>query len=157
MERSRKFWETPRSIWREAARLLLAQLKLELDELPIRLEEAETLVEKTAQDSEVCRRLDAIPGIGPLTAMALIAAIGKAAAFRKGRGFAAWVGWPWCLTRPSASTLSTVTLSVAVQLKCAGSSANKFAELAIDAQGNRRRRIVTPADRERVARQPQIE
>jgi transposase len=73
-------------------RLLLAQLKLELDQLAIRLDEADTLIQKTAQESEVCRRLDAIPGIGPLTATALIAAIGNGAAFRKGRDFAAWVG-----------------------------------------------------------------
>ena len=71
--------------------MLLARLKPELDELPIRLEEAEALVEKAAQDSEVCRRLDAIPGLGPLTAMAPIAAIGKASAFRKGRGRS--LGW----------------------------------------------------------------
>jgi transposase len=75
-----------------AVRLLLAQLKLELDQLATRLEEADALVQKTAQESEVCRRLDAIPGIGPLTATALIAAIGNGAAFRKGREFAAWVG-----------------------------------------------------------------
>lgn len=53
------------------------------------LEEADVLIQKTAQESEVCRRLDAIPGIGPLTATGLIAAIGNAAAFRKGREFAA--------------------------------------------------------------------
>jgi transposase len=73
-------------------RLLLAQLKLELDQLAMHLEEAEALIEKTAHESEICRRLDAIPGIGPLTATALIAAIGNGAAFRKGREFAAWVG-----------------------------------------------------------------
>jgi transposase len=76
----------------DAVRLLLAQLKLELDQLAIRLEEADALVQKTAQQSEVCRRLDAIPGIGPLTATALVAAIGNGAAFRKSREFAAWVG-----------------------------------------------------------------
>ncbi len=75
-----------------ALRLLLAQLKLELDQLTLRLEEADALIQKIAQESEVCRRLDAIPGIGPLTATALIAAIGNGAAFRKGREFAAWVG-----------------------------------------------------------------
>ncbi len=75
-----------------AVRLLLAQLKLELDQLAIRLDEADTLIQKTAQESEVCQRLDAIPGIGPLTATALIAAIGNGAAFRKARDFAAWVG-----------------------------------------------------------------
>jgi transposase len=65
---------------------------MELDQLVIRLEEVDTLIEKTAQENEVCRRLDAIPGVGPLTATALIAAIGNGAAFRKGREFAAWVG-----------------------------------------------------------------
>ena len=39
-----------------------------------RLEEADVPIQKTAQESEVCRRLDAIPGIRPLTAIALIAA-----------------------------------------------------------------------------------
>jgi transposase len=75
-----------------AVRLLLAQLKVELDQLVIRLEEANALVKKIAQESEVRRRLDAIPGVGPLTATAIIAAVGNGAAFRKGREFAAWVG-----------------------------------------------------------------
>ena len=44
-----------------------------------------------------------------------------------------------------------------VQSKHTGSAADEFADLAVDAQGNRRRRTITPADRERVARQPQIE
>jgi transposase len=73
-------------------RLLLLQLKLELDQLAIRLDETDALIQKTAQENEVCRRLDAIPGIGPVTATALIAAIGNGAAFRKGREFAAWMG-----------------------------------------------------------------
>jgi transposase len=67
-----------------SVRLLLAQLKLELEQSAIRREEAELLVEKTAQESEVCRRLDAIPGIGPLTATALIADIGNGAGFSQG-------------------------------------------------------------------------
>jgi transposase len=37
-------------------------------------------------------RLVAIPGIGPVTATAVIAAIGNGGAFRKGREFAAWMG-----------------------------------------------------------------
>jgi transposase len=57
--------------------LLLAQLKLELEQLTMRLEEADALIQQMAQESAVCRRLDAIPGIGPITATALIAAIGN--------------------------------------------------------------------------------
>jgi len=75
-----------------AVRLLLVQLKMELAQLAMRLEEADALIQKTAQESEVCRRLDTIPGIGPVTATALLAAIGNGGAFRKGREFAAWVG-----------------------------------------------------------------
>jgi transposase len=75
-----------------AVRLLLAQLKLELEQLAVHMEEADALIQQAARESEACRRLDAIPGIGPLTATALIAAIGNGAAFRKGREFAAWVG-----------------------------------------------------------------
>ena len=73
-------------------RLLLAQLKLELDQLALHLEEAEALIEQTVQGSEACQRLMQIPGIGPVTATAVISAIGNGAAFRKGREFAAWTG-----------------------------------------------------------------
>ena len=75
-----------------ALRLLLAQLKLELDQMAKRLEEADALIEQTAYDNEDCRRLLKVPGLGPVTATAVIAAIGNGAAFRKGREFAAWMG-----------------------------------------------------------------
>jgi transposase len=75
-----------------AARSLVAQLKVELEQLALRLDEADALIQQIAQDSDACRRLDAIPGIGPLAATALIAAIGNGSAFHKGREFAARVG-----------------------------------------------------------------
>jgi transposase len=75
-----------------ALRILLAQLKLELDQMAIRIDEADEVLNKTARENEACQRLVAIPGIGPVTATALIAAIGNGAAFRKGREFAAWMG-----------------------------------------------------------------
>jgi transposase len=75
-----------------AVRFLLVELKRELEQLAVHLEQADALILRAAQQSEACQRLDAIPGIGPLTATALIAAVGNGAAFRKGREFAAWVG-----------------------------------------------------------------
>lgn len=48
------------------------------------LEEADVLIQKTAHESEVRLRPDAIPGIRPLTATALIAANGNGATFCKG-------------------------------------------------------------------------
>ena len=68
-------------------RFLLVELKQELEQLAEYIEQAEMLIERTAQQSEDCQRLDAIPGVGPL-----VAAIGNGGAFRKGREFAAWVG-----------------------------------------------------------------
>src|ERR1700682_1576588 len=71
-----------------ALRLLLAQLKLELDQLAQRLEEAEALIEQTVQENEACQRPVKIPGIGPGTATGGIGSIGNGARFRKGGGFA---------------------------------------------------------------------
>ena len=39
-----------------------------------------------------CTRIRQIPGIGPIVATAIVAAIGNGAAFRKGLDFAAWLG-----------------------------------------------------------------
>src|SRR6267154_3798591 len=39
-----------------------------------------------------CQRLMTIPGIGPLTATALVAAVSDASAFNNGRQCAAWLG-----------------------------------------------------------------
>jgi transposase len=75
-----------------ALRMLLAQLKLELDHLDMRIDEADAMIKKTACENEACQRLVVIPGIGPVTATAVIAAIGNGGAFRKGREFAAWMG-----------------------------------------------------------------
>src|SRR5271163_2895211 len=49
-------------------------------------------IEKIARENEACRRLVKMPGVGPVTATAIIATIGNGAAFRKGRDFAAWLG-----------------------------------------------------------------
>jgi transposase len=73
-------------------RLLILQLKRELDQLALQLEEADQLLQQAARENETGERRDAIPGIGPMTATALIAAIGNGAAFRQGRDLAAWVG-----------------------------------------------------------------
>lgn len=45
-----------------------------------------------AKQHEAARRLSSIPGIGPLNATALVAAIGDAETFTRGRNLAAWLG-----------------------------------------------------------------
>jgi transposase len=73
-------------------RVLLAQLKLELDQLTARIEEMDRVIQKTAKENEACQRLTEIPGVGPVTATALIAAVGNGSTFQKGRNLAAWMG-----------------------------------------------------------------
>jgi transposase len=45
-----------------------------------------------ARQDAGCQRLMGIPGIGVITASAMVAAVGTGAAFAKGRDFAAWLG-----------------------------------------------------------------
>jgi transposase len=73
-------------------RMLLAQLQGELKQLQIQIEEVDEVIVKNAGEHDACRRLMAIPGIGPLTATAVVAAIGNGVAFSKGRNFATWLG-----------------------------------------------------------------
>ena len=75
-----------------ALRVLLTQLQWEIQYLGRQIEESDRLIVRIAGELESCKRLVAIPGIGPLIATATIAAIGNGAAFKKGRGFAAWLG-----------------------------------------------------------------
>jgi transposase len=50
------------------------------DYLHRQIEESDKLIVRIASELEPCRRLVAIPGIGPITATATIAAIGNGAA-----------------------------------------------------------------------------
>jgi transposase len=47
---------------------------------------------RATRESEDARRLTTIPGVGPTTASALVAAVGKAEAFAHGRDLSAWLG-----------------------------------------------------------------
>jgi len=44
------------------------------------------------QQNEACKRLQEVPGIGRLTASALVATVGNGQSFKSGRQFAAWLG-----------------------------------------------------------------
>ena len=49
-------------------------------------------LETLATTHPECQRLMTIPGIGPITATALVAAVGDVGVFKNGRQFAAWLG-----------------------------------------------------------------
>ncbi len=61
-------------------------------ELDQRIDNVTTQIEMHARQSDVTRRLQTIPGIGPITASALEAYVGNATQFRAGRQLAAWLG-----------------------------------------------------------------
>jgi transposase len=73
-------------------RALLVELRDEWEKLETQIEEIDREFSQAVKKEENCRRLLTIPGIGPLTATALTAAIGNATAFHKSRDLAAWLG-----------------------------------------------------------------
>ena len=57
-----------------------------------RIEHITAEIEVLAQGSESRRQLMTVPGVGPIIASAMVAAIGNGTTFAKGRDFAAWLG-----------------------------------------------------------------
>ena len=82
------------------ARLALRPLVHHLEHLARNIAVLDCEIVSRSRSDESCRRLETIPGIGPITASALIATVGDAARFKTGRHFAAWIG----LTRRANST-----------------------------------------------------
>ena len=71
---------------------VLVDLYDELVHMETRVERYDTMIEVIARADEQARLLMTIPGIGPMTATALLTAIGDAGVFRNGRECAAWLG-----------------------------------------------------------------
>ncbi len=73
-------------------RQLIAQLREHWSGIDAQIADYTREIELAARRSDDCQRLLTIPGIGPLGATALIAAVGNAAMFSKGRELSAWLG-----------------------------------------------------------------
>ena len=73
-------------------RQLLARLVDHLKELDRQVVELEKQIQRWHRESEASRKLEQIPGIGPLSASALVATIGDAKQFENARQLAAWLG-----------------------------------------------------------------
>jgi transposase len=71
---------------------LFGQLYEEFGALEKRLAYYTAKLEAISAAHPVCQRLETIPGIGPLTATAMIAAVSDVTHFQNGRQFAAWIG-----------------------------------------------------------------
>ena len=74
------------------ARACLAALGAQLRMLKAQILEFDRLIMAWHRSSEASKRLDEIPGVGPVLATALVASVADAKAFRSGRDFSAWIG-----------------------------------------------------------------
>jgi transposase len=73
-------------------RLLVQRLLDHLSELDREVSELEQQSQQWHRSNDASRKLAKIPGIGPLTASALVASVGDANSFRNGRQVASWLG-----------------------------------------------------------------
>lgn len=73
-------------------RILLDELRQDLINLDERVQVMDKKIKTLANSHGEAKRLLAIPGIGPITATAIISTIGNGKQFKRGRDFAAWLG-----------------------------------------------------------------
>jgi len=75
-----------------ALRPVLAEAAREIRELEARVREVERSLEAMSRESDLLVRLRTIPGVGLLTATALVACVGDVQRFPSGRHFASYLG-----------------------------------------------------------------
>lgn len=75
-----------------AMRRLLERLCDNLKEMGRQVKELDAQIQNWHNDNEASKKLAEIPGIGPITASALVASVGDAGEFKNGRQMAAWLG-----------------------------------------------------------------
>ncbi|MEO8331729.1 MAG: IS110 family transposase [Gallionella sp.] len=73
-------------------RRLLAQIETQLQQLDQQLALCGREIAQSARDDEAAKRLQAVAGVGVITADAVCASAGNAHDFKNGRQFAAWIG-----------------------------------------------------------------
>ncbi len=75
-----------------SARAMLLDLVEAIEAQSERIARAEKAIVAAARADATARRLMTVPGVGPITASAIVATLGDASRFRNGRHFAAWLG-----------------------------------------------------------------
>lgn len=88
----RPILESPESLVSPMIRDLMQELLDEFVYLDQRVERFDQKIKLLSKENEICQRLTQVPGIGPITATALVAAIGDIKFFENGRHLSAWLG-----------------------------------------------------------------
>ena len=76
----------------DVARVCIAALGAQLRMLKVQILNFDRQIMAWHQSNEASKRLDQIPGVGPVLATALVASVADPKAFRSGRDFSAWIG-----------------------------------------------------------------
>lgn len=92
MKRLAELVADPASDMPEAARPVLRLMLDMLAGLDRRIAELDREIVRRAREDETARRLMSVPGIGPVTATALLALAPSPDVFARGRDFSAWLG-----------------------------------------------------------------
>jgi transposase len=71
--------------------------------LDVEIAELDTRLRRSSKDDETAKRLQTMPGMGPITAAAIEAFAPPMATFKRGRDFAAWLSLVLGNTRPAGS------------------------------------------------------
>ena len=96
----------PKGVWRipelealaqdgelpEPARACAELILMQIEDLQSKIKAIERTILARHRANELSLRLATIPGVGVITATALVATVANASAFRSGRHFAAWIG-----------------------------------------------------------------
>lgn len=73
-------------------RIMINRMLEELARLEVELAEYDKLIVNVNKENEVCKRLQEINGVGPLSASALFASVANISEFKNGRALAAFLG-----------------------------------------------------------------
>lgn len=71
---------------------MLMELVQQVQALEERIKHAEGWIKSFMKRSALCKKIAAIGGVGPITATAMVAAVGEAKEFKNGRHLSAWLG-----------------------------------------------------------------
>lgn len=76
----------------EMMKNMLQDLQGNLKKMDAEIDRYRISLEKLSQEDENCRQISTLPGVGPITATAVIAKIGNGSEFHKGRELSAYLG-----------------------------------------------------------------
>ena len=74
------------------ARTIFGELLDQVGDLDRRVKKLDATIVGLCRTNETCRRLAKLPGVGPVVATAIVAAVNDGRQFRSGREMAAWIG-----------------------------------------------------------------